>query len=297
MRTIKEVRLTESLPESLLRDEQIAAMASALDGMLADLSADAAQVLHLPRLEELSGTILDLLAWQFHVDFYEPLWLSDEVKRNLIRQSIAWHRIKGTRAAVEQVNAAFNRAVEISEWYEYGGEPYWFRLRTAPFRKKSEMDSWFRQLSDAKNVRSWCEVIFEVKIETPLYVGIGRFAHGKMRRLMTKRYTTTRLSSTMIDGSRTLTVSATQVIIKYGDDEEIIPLGSLFGDLLKMRFTSPTSDRILTVPNPREDLTADEVQEVADFITENKILLNSAGEATSDIKRATILTTTTQILF
>lgn len=297
MKTMNDAKLSAILPESLLRDEKIAATAAALDKLLTDLTGDVKQVLHLPRLDELSGQILDLLAWQFHVDQYEPLWLTDEVKRNLIRESIATHRLKGTRFAVEAVNAAFNRKIKIQEWYEYGGEPFHFRLTTAPFKSNSDLQAWIRQVSAVKNVRSWLDIRFERQIEMPLYVGIGNWRHGKITRRMSSDYDVNRTTTTIQDGERTLIISATQVIIRYGDEEEVIPLGSLFGDLLKMRFSSPSGERLITLPNPREDLTAEEVQEVTDFITDNQILLNTAKDPAETIKRATIVTTSTIVLF
>lgn len=226
------------------------------------------------------------------------MFLDDATKRALIRNSIAWHRQKGTRAAVEKINAAFNHEIKIEEWFEYaGGEPFHFKIKTKPFFQASDQVAWLRQLYDAKPVRAWCDVTFEAQIETPLYVGIGRWSHGRKRRLMTADYKVGRVTTTLIDGARTLEISATEVIISYGVESEVIPLDNLLGDVLRMRFSFPAGDRVLTVENPREDLTPEEVQEVADYATENKIFLDAAGETTSEFRRATLITTTTQILF
>ena len=326
MRTISEIKLSEILPANLLADEKIKAMATALDEMLSDLTNDTRQALHLPRLDELSGTILDLLGWQFHCDTSSPLWLDDETKRGLIRESIATHRQFGTKAALEAVNRAFGRKIKIETWYEYsGGKPYHFRLRTKPFKSTDDLDSWLRMIHHVKSVRDRCEIILAVEKETPLYVGLGRYKHGRVRRqvamrpfektaaeyaglarwkhgqerrLMTDDYEVGRITTTLIDGERTLEISTTEVVIIYGSEREVIPLGNLFGDVLRMRFSFPNSERVLVLNNPREDLTAAEVQEVADYATEHKILLDGAGQDTqSELKRATLITTTTQVLF
>ena len=325
MKTINDAKLSEILPPNLLRDEKIKALAASLDEMLSDLTADVKQVIHIPRLDELSGTVLDLLANQFHVDHFEPLWLDDETKRNLIRESIATHRQFGTKAALEKVNSAFGRKIKIQTWYEYGGRPFHFRLRTKPFKSTEELDSWLRMIHHVKSVRDRCEIILEVEKETPLYVGLGRWKHGRKRRVieprpfektltayaglgrwkhglerrqMTCDYEVGRITTTLIDGERTLEISTTEVVITYPDSEEVIPLGNLFGDQLRMRFSFPDSERVLVLNNPREDLTAQEVQAVADYATENKILLDAAGQAAqSELKRATLITTTTQVLF
>ena len=326
METIYNANLSEILPSNLLADEKIAALATALDKILIDLTNDTRQALHLPRLDELSGTILDLLGYQFHCDTWSPLWLDDETKRNLIRESIATHRQFGTKAALEKVNAAFGRKIKVQAWYEYsGGEPYHFRLRTKPFKSTDELDSWLRMIHHVKSVRDRPEIILEVSKETPAYVGIGRWKHGRKsrqvemrpfektvpayaglvrwkhgleRRLMTEDYEVGRITTTLQDGERTIEISATEVIISYGEEVEVIPLGNLFGDVLRMRFSFPTSERVLVLNNPREDLTAAEVQAVADYATEHKILLDGEGQDTSgNLKRATLITTTTQVLF
>lgn len=326
MEKLGETRLSKILPQNLMADEKIKATALALDEMLSDLTNDTRQVLHLPRLDELEGQILDLLAWQLHLDFYEPLWLTDETKRNLIRESIATHRIFGTKAALEKVNSAFGREIKIQAWHEYsGGKPFWFRLRTKPFKSASDIQSWLRQLTHVKSVRDRAEIIFEVQKEMPAYVGMGRWKHGRIRRRvesilettketslytgvgrwssgwkhrpMTSEYEVGRVTTTLVDGERTIEISPTEVIILYDEEREVIPLGNLFGDVLRMRFAFPSGERVLTVENPREDLTTEEVQAVADYATENKIILDATGETTSELRRATLITTTTQVLF
>lgn len=155
MKKIWTPKISDILPESVLRDPKLRASAEAIDIELAKLSWLTREVLHLPRLDELSGKILDHLAAQFHVDFYEPLHLDDATKRELIRNSIAWHRIKGTPAAVEQIANTVFADAKVSEWFEYGGLPYHFKITTNGY--KETPDGWatfLRMLEVAKNVRS-----------------------------------------------------------------------------------------------------------------------------------------------
>lgn len=168
MRKIWTPKLTEILPESILRDDKLRASAEALDVEFEKLSAAIREVLHLPRLDELSGRILDYLAEQFHCDFYEPLYLGDDEKKSMIRESIAWHRIKGTVAAVEKIAAMVWRDCEISEWFDYGGEPYHFRIKTHGFKSTPDgFKTFLRMINAAKNVRSVLEkIIIELPSET-----------------------------------------------------------------------------------------------------------------------------------
>ena len=160
IKAIKGLSLFDILPDNILQDEQVKAAATALDTELQKVTADTIQALHLPRLDELPETVLDLLAWQWHVDFYEPLGMDVETKRRLIKKSIAWHRMKGTPAAVEAVvSAAFDTST-VKEWFEYGGQPYYFKVVTEDVTtEKDKLDAMRRAVESVKNARSWLESI------------------------------------------------------------------------------------------------------------------------------------------
>lgn len=174
--------LTRILPESSFLDDKMLASAKALDVQITKFHQAIREVLHLPRLDELSGTILDLLAEQFHVDYYDAINFSDEEKRNLIRQSIAWHRLKGTPAAVEMVLQDAFKDLRIDEWFTYGGEPYFFRLWTKGYISTPErFKSFWLMFMDAKNVRSHLEMVtIDISHDEPiqLYTGVAKVTSG-----------------------------------------------------------------------------------------------------------------------
>ncbi|APX17813.1 phage tail protein I (plasmid) [Phaeobacter inhibens] len=59
-------------------------------------------------------------AWERSVEVWDHSWPAD-VKRAVIKRSIAVHRWKGTRWAVEEALAAIGFEAEIREWFEFGG--------------------------------------------------------------------------------------------------------------------------------------------------------------------------------
>ena len=160
IKDIESVGLLDILPSSILTDPQIAAAAKALDTELQAVTNATIETLHLPRLDELPETVVDLLAWQWHVDFYEPLGMDIDTKRRLVKESIAWHRMKGTPAAIEAVvSAAFDKTT-VKEWYEYGGKPYYFKIVTEDVTTDKDILNRLRRAVDSvKNVRSWLEEI------------------------------------------------------------------------------------------------------------------------------------------
>jgi len=100
------------LPGSIAKDDTIKAAADSLDRELKQVSDQLRQVLVYHRLDELEGDVLNLLAWQFNVDFFD-IGMPDAQKRECIRDSIAWHKKKGTPWAVKTAlaNAGYDARI------------------------------------------------------------------------------------------------------------------------------------------------------------------------------------------
>ena len=186
VKDIQKVSLLDILPDSILADKKIQATAIALDTELQRVTEAVTQVLHLPRLDVLPEAVVDLLAWQWHVDFYEPISMDLEIKRKLVKESIAWHRIKGTPAAVEKVISTVFGKSSVQEWFEYGGEPYRFRITASGFNhtEKNTKDI-IRAVEMTKNTRSRLEGItidIHPDVENDvvnMYYGISRAVGGR----------------------------------------------------------------------------------------------------------------------
>ena len=176
---LQSVSLLDILPPNLLADKQIHAAARALDDELQKITVATRNALLLPRLDELSEEVIDLLAWQWHVDFYEPS-MSIETKRQLVRESIAWHRIKGTKAAVEKMTQTVFKGGVITEWFEYGGEPYHFRIDVlnAPNMTEENRGRLLAVVNASKNTRSWLdELRFQRETRNIVYFGEAASIH------------------------------------------------------------------------------------------------------------------------
>lgn len=124
---VNSVKLHDILPSSLSDDKTISDIIKSLDGIFSDIDKEIELIKLYENLDSQPTEVLDLLAWQYHVDFYDYSY-SDEVKRNLIRQSIAWHRRKGTPSAVEDMVTTIYSSAEVQEWWEYGGQPFHFKV-------------------------------------------------------------------------------------------------------------------------------------------------------------------------
>ena len=127
MSNLSEQKLITIVPSSISGDKTIRNISAATDPGLRKISRDTLLLLLLPRLDELPEKIVDALAWQYHVDFYDDA-ATLEKKRALVKQSIKWHRRKGTPSVVEEVCTAIFKSAKIEENWEYGGEPYHFKV-------------------------------------------------------------------------------------------------------------------------------------------------------------------------
>ncbi|MGG1638238.1 phage tail protein I [Paenibacillus sp. NRS-1760] len=154
MINLSQVSLLDLLPHNLKMDKSVSAAAQAIDAELAITTAEINKLSIYTRLDSLTSEEADALAWQYHVDFYDPS-LPLERKRALVINSFAWHRRKGTPSAVEELVATIFGDGEVLEWYQFGGEPGTFRVATS---NNEVTDEQAQRLIDAigtvKNTRS-----------------------------------------------------------------------------------------------------------------------------------------------
>ena len=122
------------------------------------LKDEVIKVLILPRIDEIEDEkVLDLIAWQFHIEGWD-LARNIEEKRNLIKNAIQLHRHKGTPFAIKKGFEALNLQADLQEWFEYGGEPYRFKIYLHTKLKDEKSYIRFAELiNEYKNVRSHLE--------------------------------------------------------------------------------------------------------------------------------------------
>ena len=157
------------LPYSLSHDHVLVAMMEAVTIQLREAYEEAEALYDLVNIDKLPERLLDLIAYEKHVDFYDNE-LSVMQKRELIKASVSWHRKKGTRWAVERVVSIVYPNANVFEWFEYDGQKYRFKIEVdEPFITQKDMKR-LRELVDAtKNKRSWLEYV-AIKLQQTQYV-------------------------------------------------------------------------------------------------------------------------------
>ena len=160
---LNHIDFLDLIPSSIAGDETIRAAARALNDDLNRISRETANLILFARIDKLTEPVLSHLAWQFKVEFWEDdLTLAE--KRGLIKESIAWHKIKGTPAAVERIGRIVFGSMDLVEWPEYGGIPTHFKIKTGDIVQSAEFYTRLFDLVDiAKNARSFLESVIITK--------------------------------------------------------------------------------------------------------------------------------------
>lgn len=154
MISIQTISLLDLLPPNLRIDPNISAAAQAIDEELQGVTSTIQKLSYFERLDSLTEEETDELAWQFHVDFYDPE-LPIEQRRELVKNSFRWHRRKGTPSAVEELVQTIFGDGSVQEWWEYSGLPYTFRVISNNRNiTGAQINDFTRALNTVKNIRS-----------------------------------------------------------------------------------------------------------------------------------------------
>lgn len=155
---LTDARLTDALPKTLAEQPWVQALAEASRKMRRRVMAYADRTRLFCDIDEASEEALDALA----VELQTPLYKNDyplTVKRQIVKNSMLYYIRSGTRGAVEELLADIYQGAEVEEWFEYGGEPNYFRVAidisrtTVPVAEMTpaELESWLYSIKRASS--------------------------------------------------------------------------------------------------------------------------------------------------
>jgi phage tail P2-like protein len=176
-----------SLPAVLAEDENLNALARSISATLEARVKEIERINIYARIDELPEDLLDILAYDFKVDWWDySLTLTE--KRKTLKRSWYVHKHMATPSAVTAALSAIYSETECEEWYEYGGEPYHYRLEmTLPAEEiqSTKHEKVLALLRFYKNLRSVLDRILYI-VKTPIqhtlpvdsHVGHGMMSTG-----------------------------------------------------------------------------------------------------------------------
>ena len=147
---ITQESMLSVLPGVLARDKGMYDLAKLIGWILGDNAVNVGSPAIFQNIDELDESLLDILAKDCKVDWYDYDG-SIESKRRQIKTN--WHVRErlGTVAAVETALQSVWPNTIVEEWYEWGGDPGYFRVLlsldtqgTVPFNKAVRMIDIFK---------------------------------------------------------------------------------------------------------------------------------------------------------
>lgn len=167
-------QLTDIMPGNITRKPEVKALSYALQQACRLLYRYSKRLYIYSNLDEQPEDVIDLLASELRTQYYSNT-LDIGIKRQLVKNTLIWHMSAGTPKAVEELVETVFGEGEVKEWFEYGGQPYCFRIITDAILTENMVDYFSKMIRRVKNARSHIESI-EIHRETEqiLYMGVGQ---------------------------------------------------------------------------------------------------------------------------
>lgn len=161
-------RFTDIMPENLASQLETQAFAYALGRQIEKLCHYADRVRIYAAVDTMPEKILDVLAIELRIPAYSE-GFSIDIKRTMIKGTIAFYAKLGTPAAVNwAIRSVFGNG-NMEDWYSYGGNPHHFRVCAGNGGKIATMENlneFFRIVASIKRLSSWLD---EIQLEsTPM---------------------------------------------------------------------------------------------------------------------------------
>lgn len=174
--------ITPLIPSFLLADRNGYALAKAIE-RAATILTDTIQtgVETVLDVEKMPEWRLDEMAWEYNClyDYNADI----EAKRHWIRDATPLYAALGTpKAARSFMDGYFGSSATLEENWQYGGEPYHFRLRfTDTFLPENAKEA-VATIENVKNVRSVLDAFsFSVMVKSSTaYVGCAIYGQGRI---------------------------------------------------------------------------------------------------------------------
>lgn len=159
------------LPQVLGDDAGMSALAQAVAAILEKRNDEISTVAIYTRIDELPEELLDILAHDFKIDWWDRAYSLD-TKRAILKSSWHTHRILGTKEALTTALRALYGKFEVREWWEYGGQPGYFRVETESFQLICDLTRFTDTLSAVKRLSAHLEKI-NLVADVKQTVGVG----------------------------------------------------------------------------------------------------------------------------
>lgn len=158
---LSDLDFVRLLPAFMRDDESIIALSSAVDSLIRAPCQHLDILRTWDKIDELTETECDELAWELDVDWYDSTGMSLDQKRETLKLAQQIKRKRGTKWSVERLITAYFGEGYVMEWFETDADPYTFvALTTNPNITAENYSKFVNAVKAAKNERSHLSGVF-----------------------------------------------------------------------------------------------------------------------------------------
>lgn len=216
--------LVATIPLALQKDPSVVALAEAMAELFAARPAEIDQLRIYPAIDTLDEQLLDILAYDFKVDWWDADYSLEE-KRRTLKDSWRVHKSLGTKAAVETAIRAIYPLTTVEEWFEYeGGQPYHFRLwinATDDNINSEKQRRVLDRLNYYKNIRSHLDRVKYFMLPVPAVAEAGGVVQSRYMRVGVDILIPAEVSAPHVTVESSACAAQTGMIMRVGTEVSI----------------------------------------------------------------------------
>lgn len=127
IKTLQDARISDGLPRILKNQDWVKAISEAMGTLHGQTMGFILQSQIYTELDKAPEEVLDALAANWKVDWYNTDWTIDQKRRTVI-SALTIRRRMGTKESVRlQIESIYPGTI-LEEWFDYGGEPGYYRM-------------------------------------------------------------------------------------------------------------------------------------------------------------------------
>ncbi|MBR1631717.1 MAG: phage tail protein I [Paludibacteraceae bacterium] len=183
---LQNADILQLLPQFMRDDAAVQALASAVNKLISEPGGKVFHLREWDQIDTLSSEELDELAWEMSIEWYDT-GMDLENKRAMIKAATLLKEKSGTKwAVIEAVKNGYGSEPEISEWFEYEGDPGHFKAKI----NASKGFDFSKVLAAIEYVKRASAHLDEIEMETTekmeIFVGFSTVVINEYRTAMTK---------------------------------------------------------------------------------------------------------------
>lgn len=178
MTNLYDSNVVDILPEALKNDFKVHALGYALSQAVKKLLDWSVKTSVFATIDSADEPVVDLLAIELGTQYYDvsfPL----SVKRDLVKNTLAWYTSAGTTATLKElINAVFGSGDIIEWWQEEDADPYTYKIRTEAPITGNEVNDFTDTVRKVISVRSHLTAVEITRHTTgESFLGCGQTAY------------------------------------------------------------------------------------------------------------------------